>query len=83
MSLFNFFRNTLHEVTIVKDDNYPNAYSKGNVICKNYSTEKKKELFTSVKNMTIVTPSKWLANLVKESFLGKYPVEVINNGIGR
>ena len=43
--------------------------------------EKKKELFTSVKNMTIVTPSKWLANLVKESFLSKYPVEVINNGI--
>ena len=31
--------------------------------------------------MTIVTPSKWLANLVKESFLGIYPVEVINNGI--
>jgi glycosyltransferase involved in cell wall biosynthesis len=43
--------------------------------------EKKKELFTSVKNMTIVTPSKWLANLVKESFLRKYQVEVINNGI--
>lgn len=43
--------------------------------------EKKRELFTSIKNMTIVTPSKWLANLVKESFLGKYPVEVINNGI--
>ena len=46
-----------------------------------YNYEKKKELFTSVKNMTIVTPSKWLANLVKESFLGKYQVEVINNGI--
>ena len=43
--------------------------------------EKKKELFTSIKNMTIVTPSKWLANLVKESFLGKYRVEIINNGI--
>lgn len=43
--------------------------------------EKKRELFTSVKNMTIVTPSEWLANLVKESFLGKYRVEVINNGI--
>jgi putative colanic acid biosynthesis glycosyltransferase len=42
---------------------------------------KKKELFTSVKYMTIVTPSKWLAGLVKESFLGEYPVEVINNGI--
>ena len=46
-----------------------------------FNYEKKRELFTSVKNMTIVTPSKWLANLVKESFLGKYPVEVINNGI--
>ena len=31
--------------------------------------------------MTIVTPSKWLANLVKESYLGEYPVRVINNGI--
>lgn len=43
--------------------------------------EKKKEAFTSVKNMTIVTPSRWLANLVRESFLGKYEIEVINNGI--
>jgi putative colanic acid biosynthesis glycosyltransferase len=42
---------------------------------------KKKELFTSVKNMTIVTPSEWLASIVKKSFLGKYTVKVINNGI--
>lgn len=42
---------------------------------------KKRELFTSIKNMTIVTPSKWLADLVKQSFLGKYSVKVINNGI--
>lgn len=42
---------------------------------------KKKELFTSIKDMKIITPSKWLANLVKQSFLGKYEVEVINNGI--
>lgn len=41
----------------------------------------KKKWFTGVKNMTIVTPSKWLANLVKESFLKDYPVKVINNGI--
>lgn len=46
-----------------------------------FNYEKKKELFTSVKDMTIVTPSKWLAGLVKESFLGKYEVIVINNGI--
>ena len=31
--------------------------------------------------MTIVTPSKWLAELVKESFLSEYPIKVINNGI--
>lgn len=59
-----------------------NEYPSSKVIDNSkFNYEKKKELFTSVKNMTIVTPSKWLANLVKESFLGKYPVEVINNGI--
>ena len=42
---------------------------------------KKKELFTGVKNMTVVTPSKWLAELAGKSFLGKFPVKVINNGI--
>lgn len=31
--------------------------------------------------MTIVTPSQWLAGLVKQSFLAEYPVRVINNGI--
>lgn len=40
MSLFNFFKNTLHEVTIVKDDNYKNVYPKGNDVCKNYSSVK-------------------------------------------
>lgn len=46
-----------------------------------YNFKKKKEAFCSVSNMTIVCPSKWLADLVKESFLGKFPVKVINNGI--
>jgi putative colanic acid biosynthesis glycosyltransferase len=41
----------------------------------------KKRLFTSLENMTIVTPSQWLADLVKQSFLAKYPVRVIHNGI--
>jgi glycosyltransferase involved in cell wall biosynthesis len=41
----------------------------------------KKKWFTNVKNMTIVTPSQWLADLVKQSFLKDYPVRVINNGI--
>lgn len=43
--------------------------------------EEKKQLFTSISNMTVVTPSHWLAGLVKESFLSNYPVEVIHNGI--
>ena len=41
----------------------------------------KKKWFTGVKDMTIVTPSQWLADLVKESYLKDYPVRVINNGI--
>ena len=32
-------------------------------------------------NLTIVTPSKWLASMVKESFLKDVPVHVIYNGI--
>ena len=43
--------------------------------------EKKKMIFTGVKNLTIVTPSKWLSGLVKESYLSEYKVKVINNGI--
>ena len=42
---------------------------------------KKKELFSKVQNMTIVTPSKWLANLVEQSFFKGTKVQVINNGI--
>ncbi len=41
----------------------------------------KKKWFNGVKDLTIVTPSKWLAELVKQSFLNSYPVQVINNGI--
>ncbi len=41
----------------------------------------KKKWFTGVKDMTIVTPSQWLADLVKRSYLKEYPVEVIHNGI--
>ncbi len=41
----------------------------------------KKQWFTGVENLTIVTPSKWLADLVRQSYLKEYPVRVINNGI--
>ena len=43
--------------------------------------ELKKKLFTGLDNMVIVTPSQWLADLVKESFLAEYPVRVVHNDI--
>jgi len=46
---------------------------------KNYRNKKK--AFQGVDNMVIVTPSNWLAGLVKESFLREYETRVINNGI--
>lgn len=55
---------------------YPAAYvdsSKKNWI-------DKKNLFSGL-DIQIVTPCKWLSGLVKDSFLGEYPVEVIYNGI--
>ena len=42
--------------------------------------KKKKELFTNL-DLTIIAPSKWLGNLVKQSFLKDCEVKVINNGI--
>ncbi len=42
--------------------------------------EKKRNLFSGL-DLTIVTPSEWLSDLVKQSFLKDYPVKIINNGI--
>ncbi len=41
----------------------------------------KREYFTLLNKLTIVTPSQWLADEVKKSFLSKYDIKVINNGI--
>lgn len=46
-----------------------------------WNYQQKKEIFTGVRELTIVTPSKWLAGLVKESFLQEYALALINNGI--
>lgn len=42
---------------------------------------RKKRAFTGVKNLSIITPSRWLADIVKQSFLKEYPVEVVYNKI--
>ena len=41
----------------------------------------KRKWFTGVEDLTVVTPSCWLGDLIKQSFLSGYPVEVIPNGI--
>lgn len=41
----------------------------------------KRVIFNGVENLTLVTPSDWLAKLVSQSFLSGYPLKVINNGV--
>ena len=41
----------------------------------------KKKLFSNFKNLTVITPSNWLAERVKQSFLGGKDIRVIHNGI--
>ena len=41
----------------------------------------KKRAFFGVKKMTLITPSKWLADLTRQSFLKEYPVQVVPNTI--
>jgi len=58
------------------------SYPKGIFIDNSYNNyDKKRILFRSLDKLTLVTPSEWLAKLVKRSFLREYPVKVINNGI--
>lgn len=61
-------------------DTYPKTYSK-RACARNF--EDKKRLFTSVppERMTLITPSQWLADLLADSFLAAYPVEVRHNTI--
>lgn len=57
---------------------YPMCYGKGDV-SRNF--DRKKAAFTSIKDLTIVTPSEWLAGLVRKSFLYSSNVKVIHNKI--
>jgi len=58
--------------------NYPASYfidrSRENFILK-------KQLFNSVKRMTLVPVSNWLGAIMTKSFLNNYPIKTINNGI--
>lgn len=61
-----------------KKNRYPKSYVFSNAK-KNF--DEKKRLFTSIDNMHLLTPSIWLAEQVKKSFLNKYTVTAVGNGI--
>lgn len=68
--------------TLCKECPLTHSYPKSLLIdnsSSNYNS--KKEIFTGMKNLHIVTPSKWLESQVKQSFLKEYPVRIIYNGI--
>lgn len=57
---------------------YPICYGISNV-SRNF--DRKRRAFTGVNNLTLITPSQWLADLTRDSFLREYPVKVIHNTI--
>lgn len=57
---------------------YPSSYLLDN---SNDNYRRKKELFTSIPDLHLVTVSKWLENEVKQSFLKAIPCTTIYNGI--
>lgn len=59
---------------------YPKTYSKASC---SWNYEQKQHFFNllSSERMKIIAPSEWLADLVEDSFLAKYPVEVRHNTI--
>lgn len=42
---------------------------------------KKQEWFLGIRDLVLVTPSNWLADLTAQSYMGCYPIKVIHNGI--
>lgn len=42
---------------------------------------RKAAAFSGLERLTLVTPSQWLADLARQSFLGDYPAVVIPNGV--
>lgn len=56
-------------------------YPKSFVDCSERNYNLKRNLFGSNKNLNIVTVSKWLEDLTKQSFLGKKPIQTIYNGV--
>ncbi|MDR2930479.1 MAG: glycosyltransferase [Propionibacteriaceae bacterium] len=61
-------------------DTYPKTLAKG-VCPRNFADKKRIFTMVSPDRMTLISPSRWLAGLVEQSFLGAYPIEVRPNVI--
>lgn len=61
---------------------YPESWFTGDATVRR-NWEDKRRIFTSlpVKRVQLFTPSEWLADLVRQSFLGKYDVKVVHNKV--
>lgn len=60
---------------------YPETFAGDGAV--RWSFEKKKRLFTMLppERVQLITPSQWLAGLVKQSFLSKYDVKVVHDTV--
>lgn len=60
---------------------YPETFAADGAVC--WSFEQKKRLFTMLppERVQLITPSRWLADLVKQSFLSKYDVKVVHDTV--
>ena len=56
-------------------------YPESNIDNSKWMWKAKRKWFTGLKKAVLVTPSKWLASQVSESYLKDYPIKVFNNGI--
>lgn len=65
-----------HHCPLIKD--YPGSLFVDN---SRYNYRLKKRLFTSLDSLYNVGVSEWISNELKESFLNKYPIITISNGI--
>jgi len=64
------------------NDHYKNGYKNSDNVLDKWVWRRKENAYSKIENLTVVTPSNWLAECVKESFLlGDRRVEVIGNGI--
>lgn len=65
-------------IRCIQKNAYPTCVGISDV---SHNFERKKRAFVGVPGLMLITPSKWLADLVKQSFLKEYPVKVVYNQI--